>query len=37
MAGPTDGNKATGHLDFAAIDAALGTEEDQGPAVLACL
>jgi hypothetical protein len=37
MAGPTDGNKAISHLDFAAIDAALGTPEDPGPAVLACL
>ena len=37
MAGPTDGNKAISHLDFAAIDAALGTPEDPGAAVLACL
>lgn len=36
MAGPTDGNKAIGHLDFAALDAALGTPEAPGPAVLAC-
>lgn len=36
MAGPTDGNKAISHLDFAALDAALGTPEEPGPAVLAC-
>lgn len=36
MAGPTDGNKAISHLDFAALDAALGTPEAPGPAVLAC-
>jgi hypothetical protein len=36
MAGPTNGNKAISHLDFAAIDAALGTPEAPGPAVLAC-
>ena len=36
MAGPTDGNKAIGHLDFAALDAALGTAEEPGPAFLAC-
>ena len=36
MAGPTDGNKAISHLDFAAIDAALGTPQVPGPAVLAC-
>ena len=37
MAGPTDGNKAISHLDFAAIEAALGTPEAPGPAVLACV
>ena len=37
MAGPTNGNKAISHLDFAAIDAAIGTPEAPGPAVLACL
>jgi hypothetical protein len=37
MAGPTDGNKAISHLDFGAIEAALGTPEAPGPAVLACL
>jgi hypothetical protein len=37
MAGPTDGNDAISHLDFAALDAALGTPEAPGPAVLACL
>jgi len=37
MAGPTGGNKAISHLDFGAIEAALGTPEDPGPAVLACL
>lgn len=32
MAGPTGGNKKISHLDFAGLDAALGTEEDPGPA-----
>ena len=36
MAGPTAGNKAISHLDFGAIDAAIGTPEAPGPAVLAC-
>jgi hypothetical protein len=36
MAGPTGGNKAISHLDFAAIEGALGTPEAPGPAVLAC-
>lgn len=36
MAGPTGGNKAISHLDFAGLDAALGTPEAPGPAVLAC-
>jgi hypothetical protein len=36
MAGPTGGNKAISHLNFAALDAALGTPEEPGPAVLAC-
>ena len=36
MAGPTDGNKAISHLNFGAIEAALGTPEQPGPAVLAC-
>ena len=36
MAGPTGGNKPISHLDFAGLEAALGTPEDPGPAVLAC-
>jgi hypothetical protein len=36
MAGGTGGNKAISHLDLAALDAALGTPEAPGPAVLAC-
>lgn len=36
MAGPTDGNKAISHLDFEALDAALGTEEAPGPVWALC-